>query len=99
MSEVPNGPRRQLPLDEAGARLPALVRDIAARGPIELTDEGQPVAVIVAPDEYRRLAGDRPDTWDAYQKFRAEVDLEELGIDESFLDGLRDRSPGHEIDL
>ena len=99
MSAASNGPRRQLSLAQAREQLPAVVRDVARLGPVELTDEGEPVAVIVASDEYRRLAGSRPSTWDAYEKFRADVDLEELGIDDSFLDGVRDRSPGREIEL
>jgi prevent-host-death family protein len=99
MSASPNGPRRQLPLEQARGRLRAVVADVARHGPVELTEGGEAVAVILALDEYRRLAGGRPNTWDAYEKFRAEVDLEELGIDDSFLDGVRDRSPGRETEL
>jgi prevent-host-death family protein len=99
MSTATNGPRRQLSVEQARERLPALVQDVALYGPVELTEGGKAVAVIVPLDEYRRLAGDRPSTWAAYERFRAEVNLKELGIDASFLDGVRDRSPGRDVDL
>jgi antitoxin (DNA-binding transcriptional repressor) of toxin-antitoxin stability system len=93
------GPRRQLSLEEARDQLPALVQDVAEHGPVELTEGGEAVAVIVAPGEYRRQAAERPDTWAAYEKFRAEANLAEFGIDDSFLEGLRDTSPGRDIEL
>jgi antitoxin (DNA-binding transcriptional repressor) of toxin-antitoxin stability system len=98
-SATPQSPRRQLPLEQARERLRAVVDDVAQHGPVELTEGGHAVAVIVAPDEFVRLARGRPDTWAAYEKFRAEANLEENGIDDSFLEGLRDPSPGRDIEL
>jgi antitoxin (DNA-binding transcriptional repressor) of toxin-antitoxin stability system len=98
MSAVPTGPRRQLSLDQASERLPALVQDVALHGPVELTEGGKAVAILVGPDDFRRLAGDRPGFWEALQKFRADVDLEELDID-SVLKDVRDRSPGRDVEL
>jgi prevent-host-death family protein len=98
MSDEPNGPPRRLTLAQAREQLPAIVHDVAVHGPVELTEDGQPLAVIVALDEYRRLAPQRPNTWEAYQRWRAEADGEDLDID-SFLEGLRDPSPGRDVDL
>jgi prevent-host-death family protein len=63
-----NGRRRQLSLAQAREQLPAVVRDAACHGPVELTDEGEPVAVLVAVDEYLRLAGGPSNTWDASRR-------------------------------
>jgi prevent-host-death family protein len=98
MSTQRSEPRRKLSIAQAGGQLPAVVRDAEEHGPVELTRDGEPVAVIVALDEYRRLASARPSFWEAVQKFRAETDLEELDID-SVLEGVRDRSPGRDIEL
>jgi prevent-host-death family protein len=99
MSTQPSEPRRQLSIAQADGQLSAIVRDAQEHGPVELTRDGEPVAVIVSLDEYRRLEGDRPNTWDAYQQWRARVNLADVGIDDSFLEGLRDPSPGRDIEL
>jgi prevent-host-death family protein len=99
MSTQPSRPRRQLSITQAGGELSAVVRDAEEHGPVELTRDGEPVAVIVPLDEYRRLKGERPNTWEAYQRWRAEVDLDEIGVDDTFLEGLRDPSPGRDIKL
>ena len=74
------------------------MRDAQEYGPVELTRDGEPVAVIVSLDEYRRLAASLPGFWDAVERFRAEADLEELDID-SVMAGVRDRSPGRDVEL
>jgi prevent-host-death family protein len=98
MSTQPSEPRRQLSIAQIGGQLPAVVRDAEEHGPVELTRDGEPVAVIVSLEAYRRLEASRPGFWDAVQKFRAETDLEELDI-ESAMKGVRDRSPGRDIEL
>ena len=98
MSTQPSEPRRQLSIAQIGGELPAVVRDAEEHGPVELTRDGEAVAVIVPLDQYRRLESNRPNFWDAVQKFRAETDLEELDI-ESAMQGVRDRSPGRDIEL
>lgn len=85
-------------LAQAREQLPAIVHDVALHGPIELTEEGEPLAVIVSLDEYRKLGAEKPDTWTAYKQWRAGLGAEDLDID-SFLEGLRDPSPGREIEL
>jgi hypothetical protein len=81
MRAAPNGPTRRVSLEQATEQLRAIVHDVARLGPVELTEGSEPVAVIVAPGEYNRLAPERPSFWEALQKFRAETDLEELDID------------------
>ena len=92
-----DNPRRQLSVTQASNRLAEVVHDVEEHGPVELTEDGEAVAVIIALDEYRRLAGERPDSWTAYERFRAETDLAELNIDDTVFDSIRDRSPGRDI--
>ena len=98
MSTQPSEPRRQLSIAQADGQLSTIVRDAQEHGPVELTRDGEPVAVIVSLDEYRRLAANRPGFWDAVEKFRAEADLDELDID-SVIIGVRDRSSGRDVEL
>jgi prevent-host-death family protein len=98
MSAAPGHPKRQVTLAQASDQLPAIVDDVAQHGPIEVTREGRPVAVIVSTGEYQRLSGDRLDAWTAYERFRASTDLGELDIDTAF-DDVRDRSTGRDVSL
>src|SRR6478609_837896 len=98
MSTQPSEPRRRLSIAQIGGQFPAVVRDAEEHGPVELTRDGEPVAMIVPLDEYRRLESNRPGFWDAIQKFRAETDLEELDI-ESAMHGVRDQSSGRDVEL
>lgn len=67
---------------------------------IELTRHGEPVAMIVSCGTYDRLAAGRPTNfWEAYEAFTARYDLEELGVGDDFLEGVRDRDPGRDVKL
>ena len=94
---IPDPTSRRFTLAQARDQLSAIVRDVDAHGPVELTENGEPVAVIVSPDEYRRRFAAERDTWAAYERFRAEADLSE--IDGSEFEGVRDRSPGRDVTL
>lgn len=97
MSAAPDPASRRFTLAQARDQLSAIVRDVDVYGPVELTEDGEAVAVIVAPDEYRRRFAAERDTWAAYERFRAEADLSE--IDGTEFDGIRDRSPGRDVTL
>jgi len=59
---------------------------------------GQTVAVILSWQEYLRLSA-KKDFWDSYNSFREVFDLSELAIEPETFDGVRDLSPGREVDL
>jgi len=86
---------RQYSIAAARNQLPALVHAVEAGPPVELTRRGQPVAVLLSVADYRRLRQDKPDLWEAIQRFREETDLETLDA-EGVWAGVRDRSPGRE---
>ena len=65
-------------LQEAKQRFSELIRQARSKGPQVVTRHGKDVAVVVSIDEYRRLAGDKPD----FKQFLlAAPDLDALEID------------------
>jgi prevent-host-death family protein len=77
----------------------AIVHDLKTTPSIQLTRRGKPVAMLLAIEEYERLAAGRAGFWDNYQAFRNTVNLAEMDIDPAIFDGLRDASPGREVAL
>ncbi len=84
---------------EARCNLPSIVHELARKSAIQLTRRGRTVAVLLSIDEYERLQAGLTTFWNAYQSFRATVDLTALDIDPSIFNEARDRSPGREITL
>ena len=89
---------RQVSIADARDHLPALVRDAEQGHSIELTRRGKPVAFLVSAQEYRNLTAGRRDLWTAIEEFRGSHDLSALDPEEIW-NGVRDRSPGREVDL
>lgn len=89
---------KQYSIAQAKDHLPGIVHEVERGSRIELTRRGQPVAAIVSIDDYRRLPSEQQrDLWEAIQRFRESVDLEELDIGPEYFDALRDRSPGRDF--
>ena len=87
---------RRYSIAEARDNFRALVRDAERSSAIELTRRGEPVAVLLSIDEYRRLRAGRKNFWDAYSGFKDRVDLQRLNVEPETFEGLRDASPGRE---
>lgn len=83
---------------EARNRFTSILRDAETSPPIEITRHGQTVAVILSWQEYLRLSA-KKDFWDSYNSFREVFDLSKLAIEPETFDGVRDLSPGREVDL
>ena len=83
---------------EARNHFTAIIRDAETSPAVEITRHGEPVAVIVSWREYQRLSAGK-DFWSAYQSFRDVFDLSVLGIEPDTFDGVRDSSPGREVNL
>jgi len=83
---------------DASGHLEELVRKAEEGEAVELTREGEAVAVLIGQHEYKRLPNRRRDFWEALQEFRRRVDLTELRADEVWGD-VRDPDPGRDIDL
>ena len=80
---------------EARNKLPRLIHRLGAHEHFVLTRRGEPVAVLMSLDRYRSFLEERPDFWQALQRFRAEARLEDddQGLAEVF-EGMRDPAPG-----
>lgn len=83
---------------EARHDLAAIVHELEREAAIELTRRGEPVAVLMSVDQYKRLASPHMDFWTAYEEFRQRYDLDALQLDDVF-DDVRDRSVGREVEL
>jgi antitoxin Phd len=89
----------QYSIAEARHDLAALVRKLEEKRQIHITRRGKTVAVLLSIQEYQRLTAERRGFWEAYDKFRGVVNLEELQIDVKIFNGSRSREPGRELDL
>lgn len=84
---------------EARHDLAALVHEIENKRVIELTRRGKPVAMLVSLREYERLRGAETNFWDAYTRFRERKNLRAFKIEPKVWKGVRDASPGREVEL
>lgn len=82
---------------EARQNLAAIVHDLDKKDRIELTRRGEPVAMLLSMRAYRRLAAPKLAFWTAYEAFRRAHRLDELGIELEVFEGVRDPSPGREM--
>lgn len=74
----------------------SIVHDIEEASVVELTRRGEPVAVLLSVEKYRRMAAGGRDLWDALTAFRERVDPGQLDTGPEVFEGLRDPSPGRE---
>ena len=87
-------------ISEARSNLPKLVREAERGKAVELTRRGEAVAVLVGRRQYERLVGHHRSFFDAYEKFRQDIDLADLATnpDELFA-GTRDDTCGRDVHL
>jgi prevent-host-death family protein len=90
---------KSVSIAEARHDLAALVHELERKPRIELTRRGQPVAVLLSIREYNRLRAAKQDFWEAYLAFRKRNNLEKLDIEPEIWDGVRDKSPGREVEF
>ena len=85
----------------AGAKdhLTEAVRAAERGDTVTLTRRGTPVAVLLSIDRFRRLEGARPDFWEAAREIHDRARGEGVVFDRSDFDGLRDISPGRDVDV
>lgn len=84
---------------DARAQLPTLVDRASGGAEITITRRGQPVAVLV-PLHKRRAERSSGRTFsERYDAFLRRHSLEKEGLEEEFVEGLRDRSSGRKVRL
>jgi antitoxin Phd len=84
---------------EARHNLAAIVHELDQKEAIELTRRGEPVAVLLSMQAYRRLSEPNVKFSDAYKAWRQAFPASETDADLTEFDDVRDRSPGREINL
>ena len=90
---------KRLTITEIPAQI-AMIRHVIEEGDaIELTQEGEAVAVLISLHTFHNLLREQPTFWDALQAFRREYSQELVEMNGSEFEGLRDRSSGREVFL
>jgi antitoxin Phd len=84
---------------QARQNLARLVHQLEHKPVIELTRRGEPVAVLLSIQAYRRLRSHGSGFWAAYEAFRRQARPGEITIEPDTFDGVRDRSSGREARL
>jgi prevent-host-death family protein len=89
----------QYSVDQAQAQFIQLLNEVEQGNPVELIQSGKRVAVVISGEEYDRLNSKKPDFWQAIEAFRRDFNIDEEGVDDAIWEGLRDPSPGREVNL
>ena len=85
---------------DASSHLDELVRKAEKGESVELTREGEAVAVLIGRREYERRNGRPTRTFaDALEEFRRSADFAEIGDPDEIWGDVRDRDPGRDVDL
>jgi antitoxin Phd len=88
----------QYSIAEAKNKLPSLIHSVEKGPSVRLTRRGRPVAVLLSIQEYERLQQKKGNFWQALKAFRSIAENEGIEITGPDFDGLRDNSPGREVD-
>jgi prevent-host-death family protein len=83
----------------ARAKLAEIVDEVESGKEVELTRRGKKVAVVMSAARYARLRGDRVAFMTAYETFRGDHDMREVGVEPGWATELRDRDAGRGVKL
>ncbi len=89
---------KRFSIAEARDQFTSIVRDVEKTSAVEITRRGEPVVVLLSWREYQRLTSDKK-FWERYSSFRDKFDLARLKIEPQVFEGVRDPSPGRQINL
>ena len=91
--------KNQYSTQQLNQNLPEVLEQISLGHPIEITQEGEPFAVILSSSEYQRLTATKSSFWHSLQEFYSNNDLEELETEPDIFADVRDRSSGREVNF
>jgi len=84
---------------QARAALATIVAQVEAGTDVELTRRGEPVAIVMSPNEYARLRGGQSDFSQAYRRYLKNHGAAGAGVDAAFFAELRHRTDGRRVEL
>jgi cellobiose PTS system EIIB component len=89
---------QQYSIEQIPVNINKIIQEVEQGQPIEITQEGKQIAVIISTAEYERLKNKTLSFWESIERFREEYNIEaaEINPDEIFA-GVRDKSPGQEV--
>ncbi|MCC5598152.1 type II toxin-antitoxin system Phd/YefM family antitoxin [Nostoc favosum] len=89
---------QQYSIEQVPKNLDKIFQEIGQGESVQITQQGQQVAVILPAAKYQRLLHGKPSFWESVERFRQEIMEEgtEIDPDEVWKD-VRDKSPGREI--
>ncbi len=83
----------------ARAKLAKIVDEVESGKEVEITRRGRKVAVVMSATRYARLRGDRVAFMTAYETFREDTDLSQVGVEPGRAKEHRDRDVGRVVKL
>lgn len=91
---------QQYSIEQVPKNLDKIFQEIEQGESVQITQQGQQLAVILPAAEYQRLLHGKPAFWESVELFRQEIIEEGTEIDpDEVLKDVRDKSPGREIIL
>ena len=91
--------KNQYSTQQLNQNLPEVLEKISQGNSIEITQAGEPFAVILSSSEYKRLTASKSTFWTSLQEFYSHNDLEELEAEADVFTDVRDRSSGREVNF
>jgi len=83
----------------AQSHLPGILHDVERGEPVEITRRGKPVAVVLSIEAFRRMSGPKKGFAETYAAWRSSVTPDDLDVDTTYFDELRDASVGPDVKL
>ena len=90
---------QQFSIAEAKNKLTAIIHAVENGPAVKLTRYGRPVAVLLSASEYDRLRGGQGKFWSELVALRKIIDEGGVEITGADFEGLRDPSPGRDMDF
>ena len=72
----------QYPITQIAERMTDILLVVEDGNAVALTRNGETVAIVLSAWEYKQAQPPRPDFWQAFQAFRQQWNLAELGLDD-----------------
>ena len=90
----------QYSIEQAQTQLNDIIQTVEHGEAVEITRQGQQVAILLSVDEYKKLKKEKSGFGKALEEFRQKYDVADADIDpDEIFRGVRDKSPGREVIL